>query len=298
MVRSSPGVQRMVAVINFFAEHPDQSFTLTELIRALQLSRATCHMLLAGLVESGYLYRKKDKSYILGPTLAAIGQIANVHFSPLQVAQAEIRELADEFNAICSVYFIEGDEVVARTRAAAMSHVGWPSALGVRTKLRAPFAAIYAAGMSPKEVDTWIDTFDPQPSPAQRQSMHQSLEFAGAHGYIYGVRNFGSSDSRESVKKALYEGFTDIPVSVSSDLDPQQLYSLAYVLGPVFDTENRVTFTLGLVGFDSQYTGAQIEQIGKQVREACQRITHFVQGRQAAALAPPRRETPAPVACD
>ena len=72
MTRSSPGVHRVVAILNFFADHPGQAFTLTDLVRALKLSRATCHALLVGLVECGYLYRASDKSYILGPAPMAL----------------------------------------------------------------------------------------------------------------------------------------------------------------------------------------------------------------------------------
>ncbi len=285
MARSSPGVQRMVAVINFFAEHPDQSFTLTDLVRALRLSRATCHMLLAGLVESGYLYRNKDKSYILGPTLAAIGRIANEHFSPLQVAQSEIRELADQFDAICSASFIEGDEVVTRARAAAMSQLGWPSSLGVRMKIRAPFMAIYAAEMPPEEFDAWIDELKLRPSAEQREEMRQGIEFAHKHGYSFGVRNFFErSNSREAVKKAFEKGHIDMAVSIASEIDHDQLYSLAFVASPVFDASNKIAFTLGLVGFDSHMKGVQVERMGKRLREACARITHFIQGRQPQAL--------------
>lgn len=288
MPRTSPGVQRIVNVINFFAEHPGQSFTLTDLVRALRLSRATCHALLAGLVDAGYLYRTNDKSYILGPTLAAIGRIANDNFSPLQVAHSEIRELADEFSAICSVYFVEGDEVVTRARAAAMSQLGWPSSLGVRMKLRAPFAAIYAAWMSQPEVDNWVNGFVPPPSSQQRESMYQGMRFARAHGYSFGIRSFGAADSREAVKKALNEpGYADIPVAVASDLDREQQYRLAFIVSPVFDAANHVAFTLGLVGFESLLKGAEIERMGMHLRAACERITGFILGRQPETLLAP-----------
>jgi len=151
MARSSPGVQRMVSILNFFAEHPGQAFTLTDLVRALRLSRATCHALLAGLVDAGYLYRTNDKSYVLGPTLAAIGRIANEHFSPLQVAQPEMRVLADEYGAICSAFFREKNEVVVRARAAAVSHLGWSVPQGARMPLRAPFGAMFFAWASSSE---------------------------------------------------------------------------------------------------------------------------------------------------
>src|SRR3954469_5764148 len=101
MSKSPPGVRRIVSILNFFADHPEQSFTLTDLVRALRLSHATCHGLLVGLVEAGYLYRTNDKSYVLGPALAAIGEVAKEHFSPLQITQSEIRALADEFGVTC-----------------------------------------------------------------------------------------------------------------------------------------------------------------------------------------------------
>src|ERR1700737_3255313 len=124
MGRSSPGIRRVVAVLDFFADHPGYSVTLTDLVRALKISRATCHALLAGLVDSGYLYRMHDKSYVIGPRLVDIGRIGNEHFSPLQVAQPEMRALADEFDAVCLAFFREGDNVVVREREASLSQLG------------------------------------------------------------------------------------------------------------------------------------------------------------------------------
>ena len=114
MARSSPGVQRVAAILNFIVDHPGQAFTLTDLVRALKLSRATCHALLTGLVEVGYLYRASDKNYMLGPALVAIGKIALEHASPLQVAQPEMRVLADEFDTMCAAYFEPAQRVTGR----------------------------------------------------------------------------------------------------------------------------------------------------------------------------------------
>src|SRR3546814_12729356 len=86
MARTSPGVQRIVSILNFFADHPEQSFTLTDLVRALKLSRATCHALLTGLVEAGYLDRSHDKSFVLGATLA-----------PNEIGRASCRERVVQF---------------------------------------------------------------------------------------------------------------------------------------------------------------------------------------------------------
>ena len=55
--RPAPGAERVVAVLNFLAAHPDESFTLSELSRRLDLNKATCHALLMTLTQAGYLLR-------------------------------------------------------------------------------------------------------------------------------------------------------------------------------------------------------------------------------------------------
>ncbi|MFD2135638.1 helix-turn-helix domain-containing protein [Novosphingobium resinovorum] len=160
MSRSSPGVARVAAILNFIADHPGQAFALTDLVRALKLSRATCHALLTGLVDVGYLYRTTDKTYVLGPALAAIGRTAAAHFSPLQVAQPEMRSLADEFDVVCGAYFLEGDVIHLRERAASLSHIGYPVPLGTRMPLRWIQAMTFFA-RSARDADAWVSRADP-----------------------------------------------------------------------------------------------------------------------------------------
>lgn len=279
MARSSPGVRRMVAILDFFADHPDQSFTLTDLVRALRLSRATCHALLAGLVDSGYLYRTHDKSYVIGPRLVAIGRIANEHFSPLQVAQPEMRALADEFGAICSAFFRERDEVVVRARAASISQLGFSIPQGARMQLRPPFGAIYYAWSPPAEAQAWMDQLDPPPTAGQREQMMKGIAFARQHGFLFGVRDL-SVPTLEVAPEQLFRGQrAEYPVTLEQEIDPARQYRLAFLNAPVFDARQQVAFTLGLMGFTEMVGGAAVERMGQALREACDRITTFA-GRQ------------------
>lgn len=279
MARSSPGVRRIVSILNFFADHPGQSFTLTDLVRALKLSRATCHALLTGMVESGYLYRTHDKSYVMGPTLVAIGRIAKEHLSPLQVAQPEMRALADEFDAICSAVFREGDEVVVRARAAAMSHLGWSSPQGSRMLLRAPAAAVYYAWSPKAEADAWLAQAVPTPTAEQRGAMFEAMAFGREHGYCFYVRNPRVPDNRTAPELAFSGDRNEFPVALPSEIKPDQIYHLASVVAPVFDERNQVAFVLGLMGFADVVTGARAEKMGRRLREACDRITVFIAGK-------------------
>ena len=274
MARSSPGVRRMVAILDFFADHPGQTFTLTDLVRALRLSRATCHALLAGLVDSGYLYRTHDKSYVIGPRLVAIGRIANEHFSPLQVAQPEMRALADEFSAICSAFFREGNEVVVRARAASISQLGFSIPQGARLQLRAPFGALYFAWSAPAQAQAWLDKLDPPATEQQREQTMKVIAFARQRGYGFGVRNL--SMRMDEAPERIFKGQrSEYPVNLESDLDPERQYVLTFLNAPVFDEREEVAFTLGLMGFTSAFSGAEVDRMGRALRAACDRITTF-----------------------
>lgn len=276
MARSSPGVRRTVSILNFFADHPGQSFSLTDLVRALKLSRATCHALLAGLVESGYLFRTQDKSYVIGPTLVSIGRIAQEHLSPLQVAQPEMRALADEFDAVCSAFFREADEVIVRARAAALSHLGWSSPQGARRLLRAPFSAVYYAWAPKAQADAWLAQAVPVPTVEQRGAMFEAMAFAREHGYCFYVRN--PRVPQRNVDSAFSAEHNEFPVELPSVLEPDHDYQLASVAAPVFDKNRQVAFVLGLMGFVDRVRGVRIEKTGKRLREACDRITQFIAG--------------------
>jgi DNA-binding IclR family transcriptional regulator len=284
MARSSPGVRRIVSIINFFADHPGQSFTLTDLVRALKLSRATCHALLTGLIESGYLYRTQDKSYVIGPTLVSIGRIALEHLSPLQVAQPEMRALADEFDAICSAIYREGDEVIVRARAAALSHLGWSSPQGARLLLRAPFSAVYYAWAPKTQADQWLAHAVPAPTLEQRGAMFEAMAFAREHGYCFFVQNPRVPATRDAPESAFRAEQTEFPVALPSVLKPDHDYQLSSVVAPVFDENHQVAFVLGLMGFVDRVRGVRIEKIGRRLRDACDRITRFIVGDQPASM--------------
>jgi DNA-binding IclR family transcriptional regulator len=74
MQRSSACVSRVARILDFVAGRHGRACTLTDLVRALQISHATCHALLNALIEVGYLHRTRERTYVLGPSLIGIGR--------------------------------------------------------------------------------------------------------------------------------------------------------------------------------------------------------------------------------
>jgi DNA-binding IclR family transcriptional regulator len=280
MARSSPGVLRVASILNFIADHPDQAFTLTDLVKALKLSRATCHALLTGLVEVGYLYRASDKNYILGPALASIGRVAAQRTSPLQVAQPEMRALADEFDTICACFFRDGDDIVVRDRAASVSHVGWSVPVGTRLKLRPPFAAIFYAWAPRSEAEEWLDAYQPPPTAAHRIEMFKGMAFTRQHGFQVQIRNANAVADRDmSPEQTFGAQNLEFPISLLAELKDDQAYRAVGVIAPVFDMRGQIAFVMGLTGFTQSLAGDKLRHASLRLRQACDRVTTFITGR-------------------
>jgi DNA-binding IclR family transcriptional regulator len=281
MTRLSPAVMRTVAVLNFFADHPLQSFTMTDIVRGVKLSRATCHSLLAALVEADFLYRNSDKSYLLGPRLAAIGRVANENFSPMAVARPEMRKLADEFDAVCTATVREGDELVNRERATSVSHLGWVVEEGSRVHLRPPFGQVFVVWGSEIEIDSWLARTPKLLTPEEREQILSGLRFVRSLGYCLGIRKQQTHPSPRAEESRLDQG----PAAYSiTELNPDTVYSLGFVTAPVFDAAKRVNFSLGLTSFVHPLPGREIQRIGQRLRQVCDRITNYISQQPGSAI--------------
>ncbi len=279
MSKTPPGVQRVVAVLNFFAEHPGQSFSFTDIVKALDMGRATCHSLLAGLVEAQYLYRNIDKSYVIGPALAAIGRIANDQFSPMLATGPELRALSDRFRAVCSAVYNEDDYAVIHSRAGSGRQAAWSVPQGLRLPLRAPFAGAFFATASADAIDQWLQQLSPSVPDSEKRDLLAGVEFTRQHGFSFGELNREVELDFEAPELAFTGRKSEYPVLICSQLDPDAHYLLAFITSPVFNARGQVEFVLTLSAFRRSVAGAEIAQMGAQLRAAAERITYYLNGR-------------------
>jgi len=278
MARPSPSAQRIIAILNFFADHPDNAFSLTDLIRALKINRATCHGLLGELVDANYLYRTADKLYVLGPAIVRLGRAAEAQISPLQVALPEMRALADQYDAVCTAVFRDRGDVVIRERAASGSHLGWSLERGARLPLRPPFGAVFLAWSQPDEAEAWLDQLDPAPSLAERQRTRDGMAFARANGFQFVVRTRQQEAPLQSSEWLFIGDPSERPIQIGTDLAPDQTYGLASMSSPVFDEIGRVVFVLSLSGLSGARSGAEIAAIAQNLRDSCSRVSQYSAG--------------------
>ena len=188
--RRSPPTERVIAVINLLTAHPDKRFTLTDIIRQLDITKATCHALLQSLTRAGFVVRHSDKTYTLGPAMVAAGRVAQKSFSALAAARPEMETLAAEFDAVVSAAAVVGDELVIVERVGPDSgsdqlQVG--HAMPFSPPLGMPFVAWGDAG----EFDRWLARSRHHHSPEEQQRWQQVA--AGVRELGYGVERMTES---------------------------------------------------------------------------------------------------------
>jgi DNA-binding IclR family transcriptional regulator len=268
MSRRSPAVDRIVSILNFVVEHPDQSFTLTQIVTALRLSRATAHALLMGLVDTGFLYRAPDKSYMVGPALISLAVNAQRHVSPLAVARQEMRMLADEFDILAAAIFKEGDELVVRERAASLSHLGDVLRYGHRFPVVPP-RNFFLLALSDAELEAELKRSTPKLSDDEMRNTRGVMDFAHQYGFVLGAE----VDKPDPESSFVLDGRRYI-----LKLDPKTEYRLQFLVAPVYDGQGQVAFGLTIWGVVRPLTGAEVLHMGKRLTEACARVGAIYSG--------------------
>ncbi len=139
-VAGSPSVERVVTVIDFLASRPGESFGLSELARALGMSKATAHGVCTTLTESGWLLRHPaDKTYTLGPALIAAGHAAGARQLDLvDHARPQMEELAAQLAAQVVASSTVGDEMVLLATAGRPGPMWLAFTVGQRVPLAPP----------------------------------------------------------------------------------------------------------------------------------------------------------------
>jgi DNA-binding IclR family transcriptional regulator len=276
MSRPSPGTKRVVDLLNFVAENPERAFTLTDLIDALKLNRATCHSVVAQLVRSGYLYRTHDKRYLLGEGAIRLGSRAAATRTPLQMANPEMRSLAETYGVVCMAIFLDRSDVVVREHASSGSNLGWVPERGTRWPLRPPLAAGFLAWMDREQA--WLNALSPPPSSSERHLTAKLIDFVRRHGFQFVTRRLtcGELEPYEADRWLFQADPAQRPIQAATRLERQQTYPLVSLSAPVFDPLGRVAFLLSLAGFNGVRKGTDVVAIANRLRDSCLRIERSI----------------------
>jgi hypothetical protein len=185
-----------------------------------------------------------------------------------------MRELADEFDAVCSALAREGDEMVTRDRAASATHVGWALSELIRRPLRPPVGIPFMTWATVAEIDAWLLGASPPLEPAELDRRRTSMRIFRKMGFCFALTKWDGRDEKEGYQVHFTREHRT--VYFVTELDPDGEYEPAFIAAPVFSPNGRVDFVLSLIAFARSFSGREIEAMGKRIRSACDRITDYM----------------------
>jgi DNA-binding IclR family transcriptional regulator len=284
-----------VAVLTAISADPRRGVTLSEIVRRTGFPKATCHAVLASLVEARWLLRHPvGPTYQLGPALIALGDAAGRGFPALPFAE-------DELRGLCVELHVEG-LVTARVSGeiAILAKAGTPAPLSVSVSVgqRLPFAPPLASAFVAWEDAGALDELLGGLTPARRQRYLETLAAVRRRGFAVALE----SRAREHLGRALASSAvhgratTDEVNALLDQLDREDYqlldlrrgdtYEVNHLSAPVFDANGAVSLVVTLVGLPPGLRGREIEQLGQRLRSAADRATVGAHGRVPAGRAP------------
>ena len=256
--RSSPPTQRVVAILDFMAEHPHDRFGLSELARHVGLAKPTCLGIVTTLTESGYLVRdSRDKTYRLGPSLIALGHIAQESMRVNPAAREELRRLSGAFNTTAALAAVVDDRITL------LELVAPPGAdVGVRVGQSYPFAppvGLMFVLWDDDALRDWLSRAPTIPLRTDTQRLDRVIAECRTAGYLverltpggrrlYALMAGMSSRLPDELRALLGELISDIGerVYLRSEAEARQRHDISVISAPVYDHHRRQIMVVSL----------------------------------------------------
>lgn len=279
-MRQSAAVDRVVAILGFLAERPTESFSISELSRRLEISKATCHAMVGSLITTGWAMRNPNDMLVrVGPALIAAGaRTAGRSKQLADLVRPDMERLARTYTCQGLASVDIGSEIVVIDTYELANGAGMPVYVGQRMPLRPPHGFVYLAWGN-NRLDG-REEFD-KPEYAEVMSVIRQRGFSVALEF----------DLSPNVKRALREvnpGAVDVEIdSVLVELlssirmvdhyaltiEDDHEYNVSNISVPALDHDRNVVLMLSLTGFLSNLKGSQIISVANDLIIVASRLT-------------------------
>ncbi|OBF55739.1 IclR family transcriptional regulator [Mycobacterium sp. 852002-50816_SCH5313054-b] len=276
---TSPPTERVVAIMRLLGARPARAFSLAEICRELDISRATGHAILTTLVAHDWVVRDvSTAAYCWGPGIASLAKPAGD-----RVFHGILRELAEATGTQVFLARREANTVVV-VDGAGESASGMRVDRGVRMPLVAPFGRDYIAWSSAGAQRAWLQGIG-KPSAALSRRITAVLNEIRERGYaverlsreylrVYtALRALGGDGEPDAITARLARAFADLTVIdvLGAELTDGSTHSIATISAPIRDEDGVVAMSISAAPF-ADLAATHVERLGELVRVAARRI--------------------------
>ncbi|OBF16566.1 helix-turn-helix domain-containing protein [Mycobacterium sp. ACS4331] len=257
--RTSPPTERVVQILDFLADHPDQRFGVSELARRLGLSKPTCLGIVTTLGDAGYVLRDPvDKTYRLGPALIRLGHRTQESLRVSPGAREELSRLSARFGATAALSGVIDDRITL------IELVAPPGARsGVEVGQSYPFAppiGLMFVLWDEQALRDWLSKEPTLPLRTKTARLHRVVETCRRDGYLverltpggrrlYALMAGVSTELPDELRALLGELVSDIGerVYLRDEATPEDTsHDISVMSAPVFDHHRRQVMVVSL----------------------------------------------------
>jgi DNA-binding IclR family transcriptional regulator len=271
-------------IVGYLGERPRSEFTLSEISRAVGLSKTSCQSILAALAESGTVTKDmRTLRYSIGPALIGLGVAATERFDFLDVARMELEEFCAPEGLDWNVGALAGKDPVIL----AASKVGTLGLVpGQRVALTPPIGLVFLGWSPPESVTSWLMQSTDYDDPVLRKKYEQAVEVTRRRGFSVGrksetqtkfaralgtlVKEVERSELAETARALLAE--LTLEEYYLEIVDSDQQYAIEFLSVPMFDRSGDLLGAITVGGFQSSLTGAEVLQFANRLSERGKRI--------------------------
>ncbi len=276
---TSPPTERAIRIVELLAADSAGALSLTEISRTLEISRPTCHAILATLTEHRWAVRDNNTNgYSLGPAVLALTR--NSGQRPFQHV---LRELHTATGLPVFVARRETD-TIAVIEAAGDASRGPALQPGFRLPLVAPFGRDFVAWAGAGDQQRWLDGIG-EPSSALRARLSAVLSEVRDRGVVLerltpeyvsvysALRAMGPPTGSDSITIRLAQAFADLTVVdyLADELDSQATVAIATVSAPIRNPDGAVVMSITAAPF-GELTASAVRSLSTQVLDAATAI--------------------------
>jgi DNA-binding IclR family transcriptional regulator len=276
--RPALAASRAIDILNFMAADPMRGYSLTELVRHLDLNPASCHALLGAMTRDGYLVRQeRGRTYRLGPALIAIGHAALQCHPVVAAARDQIARMSADLDLDSLLTARLGDRLIALASEGPGRLPGLR--IGQRVPLIPPLGTPFLAWADSREVDDWLGK---AAGPIEQDRLRQSLAMVRQRGYavmrrspeqvaaglaVHDMAEEPLADDRQKRAAELIGQMGEDYLMIEAQAD--RLHSVDMISAPVFGPDGAVLCTLSLFGFDRPLSLSRIATLGEAIGRYC-----------------------------
>ncbi|HEX3336105.1 MAG TPA: helix-turn-helix domain-containing protein [Jatrophihabitans sp.] len=284
--RRSPPTQRVVDLLDHVLAHPSERFGLSELSRAVGISKPTCLGIVSTLADTGWLIcDAESRAYGVGPALVAAGRLARRAVPGVEAAEQHLVQLATRYGAACSASAVVGEEIVVLVSVRADGRPTGPQA-GARYPFAPPLGLMYVLWDTDRAFDRWLTTRPALPMTLDREHLRQVVAECRERGYLVeGLTEVGrrlhtlmagvaAYDLPDEVRDLVGEMVSTLGerVYVGAELTARGKHPTHLLAAPTYDSNGRQELVVTLA-VDDSITGADISRRGKALMATAAAIT-------------------------